>query len=172
MTTDAKTRRGFSLIEAVLYVVGISLVVGIVTYFIAQGLDLHRRAAAETHAAEVGAALADRLSKEIRTGRTVVLGESAFGVPAGSLTLLSFSEENELKKRFALENGRVGYSENGGPVSLLTPPGTSVSKLQFTQIETPVSYAVRYEIEVTYRTKEGEHTRSYPGLSVLRYSYE
>ena len=48
----------------------------------------------------------------------------------------------------------------------------NISKFLFTQIVTPVSYAVRYEVDVTYE-KDGETvTKTYPGLAILRHSYE
>ncbi len=56
--------------------------------------------------------------------------------------------------------------------TLMTPEDILVSKFLFTQIVTPISYAVRFEMDLTYSERGKLVTKTYPGLVILRRSYE
>ena len=76
------------------------------------------------------------------------------------------------EKKFYVENGIAKYQEDSeDPVSLSSKDFT-VSNFNFTFLGTPVSEAVRFDLELQFQTKNATETKSYTGFAILRESYE
>lgn len=164
--------RGFVLIDLLVYIASAVAILAAITYFAAQMYTVYSAVTAPARADRVGASALAALAKDIRSGRTVNQAASAFNTPAGFLTIEAQTGETELVKHFGIENGRLVYRENGGSAIHLTPEDMAVSALRFTQLVTPISYAVRYELTLTFPVRGGTETRTYSGLAIMRHSYE
>lgn len=154
-----------------MYIVGVVIVLSAVMYFIAQMYTMYAHFTTPARVDRIGISFVTELAKEIRQGGSIDQSASAFNVATGFITINARAGSDAVTKYFGLESGRIVYEEDGTPV-FLTPDDVSVSALRFTQIATPVSYAVRYEVSITYPTRDGEQTRTYTGLAILRHSYE
>jgi hypothetical protein len=64
------------------------------------------------------------------------------------------------------------YQENDGSLVPLTPDDMTVSRFLLSHITTPISEAVRFELEITFTTDDGAETRTFTGLAILRQSYD
>ena len=132
-----------------------------------------------TYVSMVTAARADRsagtlmqiLATELRSGATIDQANSVFNATLGQLTIDAYDGTTEIEKVFRVAGDRV-ILETDGVEAFMTPADILASKLLFTQIVTPASYAVRYELDLTYEVRGEMVTKTYPGVVILRRSYE
>ena len=166
-----KQTKGFSVVELLVYTVSMTLVLGAVTFAAVQVYGFYASAIVESRADRDLSTLMQVLASEIRAGSAIDQSSSVFNSAFGQLAIDARSGTTHIERVFRVEDGRIIFSEDGSEV-YLTPEDMNISKFLFTQIVTPVSYAVRYEVDVTYE-KDGETvTKTYPGLAILRHSYE
>ena len=165
-------KKGFSLIELVIYVAGMIVLLGAVTTLIVSMYGMYRTATISSRVDQIGISVADRITKDIRTGISFNPAQSQFGIPTGALSLNAQAGANPLTKYFALQSGRLVYQENGGAVQYLTPKDVSVSNFNLASISTTVSEGVHFIIGIDYVLGGQSLTRTYSGVAILRHSYQ
>lgn len=168
----SKNKKGFSLVEILIYVAGMVLIIGLVGFLISQIYGIYREITVEQRIDRVGISVVDFMTREIRRGEYINIGESILNVANGTLSLNTIESGNDIKKVFSIDNNRVAYEIDDGGIEYLSPENLNVTGLSFTQIVTPISTAIRYNLDIEYNTKDGLQTRSYNGLAILRYSYD
>lgn len=166
------THKGLTLVEVVVYIGGMVMIVGAITFSITETYRVYTLLAHETRIDRVGLTVIDALGREVRSGVSIDQNGTDFAVTEGSLTLESLMEENVVTKYIGLESGRVVYQEDGGDMVYLTPEDVVVSKLLFTEVSNSVSEGVRFEVDLTYTLKGQVQTETYSGFAILRHSYE
>lgn len=164
--------RGFTLIELLVYAVVAALVLVAVAMAVQMSYRFYRELTIGPRVDRVGISITERIIRDIRTGNDIVLEESTFGVPTGSLAVSVPAEGGSVTKHVAVQDSQIVYWEDSGAAQALTPDDMYVSRFLLTHITTPISEGVRFELELTYTTPEGTNTRSFTGLSILRRSYE
>ncbi|HEY4525293.1 MAG TPA: hypothetical protein VJL39_02925 [Candidatus Paceibacterota bacterium] len=164
--------RGFSLIELAIYVVMATLIFLAIAVSIQYAYRFYRELTIGPRADRVAASLIERVVRDIRTGSSIVLAESTFGVPTGSITISALDGGVAVEKRVAVSEGRITYTENDGTPLELTPADITVSRLLLTYLTSPVSEGVRIELELTYEMQGLARTKTYTGFAILRHSYE
>lgn len=164
--------RGFTLIELLLYAAGLVFLLVVITYLILQMHNLYRTLTLSSRADRVGITVVDRIVKDIRSGQFINLADSSLGVATGTLNLTTQVGNSDVVKEYAYDNGRISYQEDGGSIYYLSPDDISVSKFEFNQIVTPVSQAIRFELEINYNNKDQSVIKNYTGVSVMRRSYD
>lgn len=164
-------RRGFTLIELLVYLASMTAVLLALAYVMSSAYGLYASMLSGSRADRAAGTLMQVLSTEIRAGSAIDQGDSVFNTPHGQLAITAYDGTTATEKTFRIENGRVLMSA-GGIDTFMTPEDIQVSKLLFTQVLTPVSYAVRYELDLTYPVRGELVTKTYPGLVILRRSYE
>lgn len=170
--TIKRLHKGFSTPELLMYSVGMVLVLGAIVYLLFQMYSLYKHLTIEPRVDRVGVAIVDRITKDIRSGDSINLAQSQFNTTTGTLTINTFETELSVIKKFAYDHGRVTYQENSGTIHFLTPDDMSVSRLYFSQANSPVSDAVRVELDITYEIDNESRTNTYTGFAILRHSYE
>lgn len=170
MTTNPPSR-GLTLVEVLVYAALFGLILSVMSTSIVYTYRLYRDFTTGPRVDRVGIAITDRLVRDIRTG-SIVLPESTFGVPTGSLAAAVPTGGGETQKRFFVDDARLMYREGAGDAIPLTPEGMTVSRFLLTRIVTPYSEAVRFDFELTFPTPQGPATRSFDGVSILRRSYD
>jgi hypothetical protein len=176
-TPDKKVKntnlaKGFTLLEVIFYVLGTLLVLSVLSFSIIHMYRFYKDLTIVPRADRIGTNLVDRIVKDIRTGKSVDLSASELEIPTGSITINSIENSTDLIKYFQLNSGRIIYQENGGTIEYLSPNDMSVSKLYLTQILTPISQAIRVEIQITFERAGEQIIRTYSGISILRRTYE
>lgn len=167
-----KYQKGFSTIELLMYSAGMLIVLSAIIYMLFQMYTVYEHLITKPRVDRVGVAIIDRITKDIRSGDSIDLAQSQFGVTTGNLTINTLETETSVIKKFNYAEGRVTYQESGGDINFLTPEDISVSRLYFTQATSSVSHAVRVELDITYELDNEMHTNTYTGFSILRHSYE
>lgn len=162
---------GFSLVELLVYIGSMTLVLLALAYVLGSTYGIYTSMASASRADRAASTLAQVLSTELRSGATVDQANSVFNTPQGQLTIDAFDGVSEIEKVFSLDNGRVLFSFDSED-TYMTPADMEVSKFLFTQITTPISYAIRFEIDLTYVAGGELQTRTYPGVVVLKRSYD
>jgi len=167
-----KNTKGFTLIELVIYVAGMVLLLSAVTTLIYSTFVFYKGTVIAPRVDRIGISVVDRITKDIRTGVSYNADLSQFNVPTGALSLNAQTDSTTLTKYFALVSGRLIYQEDSGAIQYLTPDDISVSNFIITPIQTPVSTAMHFQIDIGYTTNDGDKLRSYSGVAILRHSYE
>lgn len=163
--------KGFTLVELLVYIASMTVVLAAVMYMIVNAYGLYSTMLLSSRTDRTAGTLAQILATELRSGSSINQSDSVFNTPQGRLAITSDVEGVETESVFSLDTGRVVLSR-GGEETPMTPNDITVSKLLFTQIITPVSYAVRYEIDLSFQLEGETVTNTYPGLVILRRSYE
>lgn len=169
--SDARAR-GFTALELLVYVFISSLVLLAVVAAALYTYRFYRELTIGPRADRVGVSIIERVVRDIRTGSTISLAESTFGVPTGILTITAEDGSGEVEKRVALEEARITYAEDGSAAVNLTPSDITVSRFLLTHLTSAVSEAVRIELELTYVAGGMPRTSTYTGFAILRHSYE
>jgi Tfp pilus assembly protein FimT len=173
-TTNCKlqAKRGFTLLELLIYsALGLLLLLA-VAFAVFRMYDIYREVTTGPRADRVGTSIVDSVVKNVRSGKSIDFVNSVFSDPNGSLTVNSKVNGVAVEKAFGISGGRATYTEDGGSAQYLSPTDITVSKLQFEDISTTISSAVRVDVEITFSTKAGQEVRSYQGVSILRHSYD
>lgn len=164
--------RGFTLIEVLLYGIGLVLILGAISSLIYYMYDWYRHATILPRVDRVGISIVDRVVRDIRTGVAIDGTQSSFGSNIGSTTIQAQVNEVDIIKAFAVDGNRVTYRENTNAPKYLSPADMNISRFRFTYISTSISDALRLDLDITYDTRDGPQTKTYTGLAILRQSYE
>ena len=116
--------------------------------------------------------IVDRIVRDIRSGESINLAQSQLETATGAITINSDVNAVAVIKKFAYSNGRATYQENSGSVDFLSPDDMSISRFFFDQATSPVSQAIRVEVDITYEINKETKTKSFVGFAILRHSYE
>lgn len=163
---------GFALVELLIYITGLLVLGSILILMVTQFYMLYKEITVVPRVDRTALSLVDRITKEIRSADTIDILHSQFGTTAGVLDIDSISNTVVTEKKFYVENGIVKYQENEGVAVSLSPKDLRVSNFNFTLVPTPVSEAVRFNLELEFYTRNATETKSYTGFAILRESYE
>lgn len=163
--------QAFTLVELLVYLASMLVVLLAVVYMIVNAYGLYGSMLLSARADRAAATLMQVLATEMRSGSYIDQSNSVFNAALGQLAITAINDGVESEKIFSLEGDRVVLSRDGAE-TIMTPEDILVSKLLFTQISTPVSYAVRYEMDLTFEVDGEMQTKTYSGLVILRHSYE
>jgi len=171
-TNSPKNKKGFTLIELVIYVAGLLILSSVLILMIVQFYSLYKEIIVIPRSDRTGLTLVDRITKEIRAGDQIDAINSQFGTTNGVLDFDTTETDGTHSKRFYVEDGKVKYQlDNETPVTL-TPSGLYVSNFYFISTPTAVSQGVKFNLELQFETRNGTDTKSYTGFAILRESYE
>ncbi len=166
MNRSFTKKRGYSLIETVVYVALVAFLLA----SIASGTKLLFTAYQKTKAVrmvENGAIdTMDRIVRETRNSTSVNTSGSSFNVASGILSLVSGATTT----KFYVSNNRVYIDQNGSTIGALTPSTIKVPALTFRYIDTGNSEAVKIELTLSASTTPSFSESFYDSV-VLRGSY-
>ncbi|MES3031412.1 MAG: hypothetical protein V4697_03310 [Patescibacteria group bacterium] len=165
-------KRGFTLIETLFYIVGVILFLFVISALFIYMYSWYRRVTIDPRVDHAGIVLVDTLVRGIRGGETVNLGQSSLATNNGALSLTGTVNLVDITKRFSLSNGRVLYEQTSSPSSYISPSGMTVSRMYFTNLTSPLSSAVKFDIDISYAVKGSTITKTYSGFAILKQSYE
>lgn len=167
-----KKTSGFTLLELLIYVTGLLVIGSVLIVMVVQFYSLYKEIVALPRADRTGLLLVDRITKELRSANQIDVFESRFGTSTGVLEFDSIIEGNTVTKIFYVENGIAKYQEGTSDPINLSSKDFTVSNFNFYSVNTPVSEAVRFNLELQFQTRNATETKSYVGFAILRESYE
>lgn len=163
-------RRGFTLIEIVVYVA----VLGLITVVAVNTILAVNRALVEvrtTNALNATVAVAlERMTRSIREAKAVQSAASVLDAHPGVLVLTS-PDVPAVTEQFSVSGGAISYQRGSEPAIALTPPGIEVTNLVFRATSTAASQAVRVELTLSASSGRATTTRRFSSTAVLRNSY-
>ncbi|MDO8430363.1 MAG: hypothetical protein Q7S72_00010 [Candidatus Taylorbacteria bacterium] len=165
-------KRGFTLVETLFYIAGLVLLLLVISTILLYMYDWYRVVTIGPRVEQVGLTLVDKITRDIHGSGVIDTAQSSLNTTNGALALTGTLDSVPVTRRFSLLNGCVAYQQNGGVATCLSPNGMTVTRLLFIQADTPISTAVKFDIDIAYRTKQGTTTKIYSGFAILRQSYE
>ncbi|EKD76221.1 MAG: hypothetical protein ACD_43C00187G0001, partial [uncultured bacterium] len=128
-----KSGKGFTLIEAIVYVAVFSLLVGATTTFLINIIQLKNKTQAERTAYQEARYIMERINNRIRLAPGIDTGSSIFDNDQGRLVLKSPEVPTNLTT-FYVQNG-VAYEKLGpAAATAISSAEVSVSQLNFNQV--------------------------------------
>lgn len=173
MIYNTNNNKGFTLIETIIYIGGVVLIVGIIVDMLFYAHSWYGNLSTKSRTDAVGIALVNRLLSDVRSGQDINASQSLFGANSGTLSMtVLINPSITVTKRYAIQDDRLAFSENSGPVQYLTPDDMTISQFRLNQLLSPAGKAVRFVIDISYLTKSGTTTSTYTGMAILRNSYQ
>lgn len=165
MPEAPNSKKGFSMIETVIYIAIFGMVlIFIVSSIIYVGKAYSVLKAERTLASSASAAL-DRVTRETRDADLIDLGGSTFGTSPGALTLQPDSTY------FFVEGGVLKVQEGASVPGALTSAEVQVSELIFERIVTAQSEGLRISLELEMPVEGVMRSKRFYSTAVLRGSY-
>lgn len=162
-------RKGFSLIEMVVYV-AILVFMLIIVIEVVFSITRANRTLKSARAIELSAVTAlERINREVRNADTIDTAASTFGANPGTLSLdgrdalgAAYSVE------FYLSAGKVRVRENGADAGPLTLASSSVTSLIFNRFSATTSEGVRIEMRVESGTTTSYRSETFYSTVLVR----
>lgn len=160
----AAGKRGYSLLEAVIYVAILSVVVVIVIESVFALYRAYGRSRVERRLNLNGDAAIERMVRELRSATSTDVGASTFGANPGVLSAGG--------KIFSLAApaGPLQVSEQGGPQEAITSE-VEVNSLYFYRQATSTSEIIKIELTLSAGDGSFIKTKNFYGSAVLRNRY-
>lgn len=165
-------RRGFSIVEMLIYVFILSLMLVVIINTIG-GLTASQRKIKATRAVELSSITTlERIVREIRNAVSVDVLNTSFGTNPGSLSLNSTdSDGNARTVKFVVDSGKLRVIENGVDQGPLVQSGVTINNLVFTSSSTPNSTAIKINMTISSGTSTAFRSEQFYGTAVLRGTY-
>ena len=164
-------RRGFTLVEALVYTAVLAIVAGIVVEILvgmtraSARVQLARRI---NHSAQISL---ERLTREIRNAQSVNGASSIFNTHPGRLSLTTLNALGlPTTIEFSLTSTTLQVTE-GSSVSNLTPKNVDVTNLVFRPFNSTNSQGIKVELELSAAQGRATRTEMFYTGAVLRGSY-
>jgi hypothetical protein len=171
--TNTHSKRGFTLVETLFYIAGMVALLVVIIFMLINSYDWYRTTVVYPRADQDGSLAISRIENDIKSGSSLNTAQNSFNTTSGSIGVTGLdSTGTSVTYYYALQGGRITYQKNGGATEYITPAYLTVTRLQFNQIDTPISTAIRTVIDITYSTKTGTTTNTYSSLSIMRNTYE
>lgn len=169
---NTSTVKGFTLIELLVYIAGLLALGTVMIVMIVQFYALYKEIIAVPRADRVGMSLVDQITKEVRAADQIDTFNSQFGTTTGVIDVDSVTNGITTSKKFSVQNGRVMFQDGASAAVSISPKDLYVSNFNFALVTTPVSEAVRFTLELQFKTHNATETKAYAGFAVLRQSYD
>lgn len=172
-------QKGYSLIEAVIYISIATFLFSSVIYASVQILAQYKRAKNISNVEKTAVVAMDRIIREIRSASSVdTSGSCLFDPPfadgcdpeLGILKLNKVVGGSSETIRFYVTDGRIMIEENGIEIGPLTSTRASIDFLKFRRSATSTGEALRVELSIL-PNGETETPRNFYNTAVLRGSY-
>ena len=134
--------------------------------------DWYRAVTITPRVDQVGMTLVDKIVKDIHSSATIDSGSSTFGVTNGSVSLTGSVNSVDVNKKYSIVNGCIAYQQDSGTKSCISPNKMTVTRFYLTEIDSPISKAIKFDIDISYSTKQGTTTKTYSSFAILKQSYE
>jgi type II secretory pathway pseudopilin PulG len=167
-------KRGFSLIEIVIYVAILATLSVLVVSAIVIMFTAFAKAKLSQRTALDGQTALERLTREIRLGLSVNDAESILGTSPSKLVLNSVKSPTDSApalKQFFVSDNRLVLRENSDPIIFLTSPKSAVSQFLISKISTAESEAVKISLTIEAKRGSAESSRLFYNTVILRGSY-
>ena len=164
-----KGRRGFSLIEMVVYISILTFMLVIVLEVVFS-VTRSQRVIRSVRDIENSALVSlERIERETRGAESISTASSTLGTSPGVLVLNSLDEEGGSRTvEFSLLNGQLRLKEDGVDTGALTASGTVVTNLVFRRFASSTVEGIKTELTIESGTSTHYRTESFYSSARLR----
>ncbi len=168
---SVEAKKGYSLIETIIYVSLMALLVGVITTVINMLLTANSVVKATRRVENSSIAFSDKIVREIRAASSASLVTS-YPYDNDELTLtIPTSGGSTRTSRFYRAGDRVMVDDNGVTTGPVTLSNMQVTSLHFKIMSTTTSQAIKYEIVMEGPTSTPDVSEKFYGTAVLRGYY-
>lgn len=139
-------RKGYSLVETILYVGLCVLLVGAIVNATVLLSRSYQRIKLIKNTEMSALSVMDQMTRNIRAASDIIGTSTAYSVPSGSLGLIVPESGTDHTVRFYLSNGQVMMDKDGALLGPLTSDNVTVGSLIFRPISTVNSTGVKIEL--------------------------
>lgn len=169
---NTSKEKGFTLLELLLYVSGLLILGTVIITLTVQFYSLYKEIVAAPRADRTALLIVDRITKEIRSANQINMSESHFNTTNGVLDIVAVEDSLTVEKKFFIENGIAKYQKNNEEADDISSDDFIVSNFSFNYVPTPISQAIKFNLELQYQAQHATQTKSYTGFAIVRESYE
>lgn len=171
MMKEISTKKGFSLVETLIYIGLLVLIVSVTVYAIFGMVRAQRNMKSSVLIQESATAAFDRLVREIRDADGVD-ASSTLGTNPGVLKLnTTDSSGNGRTLEFSVSSGQLTLKEDSTVLGPLTVNGVTVTNLVFYHVDTSASDMIRASMTLSAGTSTSLKTETFYTSAILRGSY-
>ena len=174
LLTKKTMKRGFSLIENVLYVVLLSLVMSIIVGMLISLSGVYKNIKLTRELESSGSIVMETILREVRNASNVVVTGSNFGANPGILIIAGVDESAipyEITFDLLVASSTVRMSKNGSTPVALSSRSATTSLLLFTRLINANSEGVRVELQMSGVSGSVYKNAKFYGFAVIRGSY-
>jgi type II secretory pathway component PulJ len=165
-------RKGFSLIEVVLYVSLFSVISAISMSALFQTIKAFSDLRVSRNINDSSVSVMERLTRDIKSATTIDLANSTFGTSPGRLTLSTVNASGTaMTVEYYVASSSLRIKENGVDKGSLVSAKTQVSALVFYYINTGTTLGVKTELHLTSSRSSVNDIDHFYDTSVMRGSY-
>lgn len=171
-TKKVLEKKGFSLIETVLYITLLAVVMVVIVQMLVYVGGIYRHIKLERELEVSGTVALESMLREIRNATDVSSGQSMLEASPGWITLSGVDEGGvPYTVKFDVSSGALRIAKDSETPAAITSESVSVSYLLFDYVSSSHSKAVRVELEVSGNSGGINKTERFYGFAVLRGSY-
>ncbi|CAN5190506.1 hypothetical protein BH11PAT1_BH11PAT1_3340 [soil metagenome] len=164
-----KLSRGFSLPEMLIYIVILTLILGVIVSILTSMIRTQRVAESSKSVENAAIFGLERIVRETRDASSVTVGSSVLDSSPGVLVLAgSDASGNPKTVEFSLQQGVLHIKENGTDKGALTENKVKVTSLVFSLISNINSKSVRTVMTVESGTSTTYKQETFYSTTVLR----
>jgi prepilin-type N-terminal cleavage/methylation domain-containing protein len=161
-------QKGFSLIEMIIYVAILSLVMFFVVNTLLSFNSTYREVRMQRSIDTSALMSLERMTRDIRLSKNIVVSQSSFNTPSGILALYSVDGQVSTTTRFYLKNNVLQVDLNGVYSGPLTLAQVSVTNLTFNRLVSTSSEAVKIDMTLKYVYGSITRQKNYQTTVVLK----
>lgn len=166
-----KTKKGFSLIEMLIYVAILAIMVVLVITVTLSVSDSYGDFQVSRNVQTAAVISLERMVREIRMAESVVLGSSTFDAHPGILTLQKTGDTGIETVIFSITGQSLTVQENSEPVGVLSRGEVSITNLVFRKVDGTSSNGVKIEMTIESTRGDSTKTETFNAFAVMRGSY-
>lgn len=157
MKNFLKTKKGFTLIELVIYVATFAIVITLVTLFVFNLIRAQTKTRIIKEVSESAGRAMELILWEIRNAEDVYLSTSSFDSHPGQLSLLADqntpdNEDTTYLDFYLNQDGLLCIKREGSDPEPLVPENIRVTNLVFTHLTVNEVESIRIELSVAYNS--------------------
>lgn len=164
-------KRGYSVIEIIIYVSIMALLVGVIANVINMLFIANSVVKATRRVENSSISFSDKIIREIRAASSASLVTS-YPYDNDELTLTIPTSSGTRTSRFYRAGDRIMQDDNGVQTGPITLSGMQVTSLHFKIMSTTTSEAIKYEVVMEGPTSTPDVSEKFYGTAVLRGFYD
>lgn len=154
-------KKGFSLIELIIYVAVLGIVISLLTLFVFNLINVQAKIRIGRDVLENSQRAMEIMLWEIRRAQNIYSSTSFFGSHPGQLSLKTakntpFGEEITYLDFYLDENSRLCLKREGVEAEALTTENIKINNLSFSRLTTSGGESIRIELSAAYNNPSGK----------------